>query len=121
MVVVIIGKSDNYRQATRAGSGCNPGDPPADKDPLKAENPRLYSNMVFFGEFKNTGVHSPCVAKFSFLLPKSCSFNHLVPKNKSLMRIMLIVHRYLQNLEWMSPNVVGQLHHSLTLTHNYSL
>ena len=32
----ILGKSDNYRQATQA----NPGDPPADKDPLKAANPK---------------------------------------------------------------------------------
>ena len=26
-----LGNSDNYRQATWVGFGCNPGDPPADK------------------------------------------------------------------------------------------
>ena len=35
---VILGKSDNYRQATRAA---NLRDPLADKDPLKAENPKI--------------------------------------------------------------------------------
>ena len=34
---VILGKSDNCRQATQA----NPDDQPADKDPLKAENPKI--------------------------------------------------------------------------------
>ena len=33
---IILGISDNYRQATQA----NLGDPPADKDPVKAENPK---------------------------------------------------------------------------------
>ena len=31
---ITLGKSDNYIQA-------NPGDPPADKDSLKAENPKI--------------------------------------------------------------------------------
>ena len=30
-----------YRQATWVGLGCNPGDPPADKDSLKAEHPKI--------------------------------------------------------------------------------
>ena len=31
---------DNYRQATWVGLGGNTGDPPADKGPLKADNPK---------------------------------------------------------------------------------
>ena len=37
--VIILSKSNSYRQATWAGLGFNPGDPTADKDPLKSENP----------------------------------------------------------------------------------
>ena len=38
---IILGKSDNYSQVTWAGLGCNSGNPSADKDPLKAENPKI--------------------------------------------------------------------------------
>ena len=37
----ILGKSDNYRHATQV----NPGDPLADKDPLKAENPKIPATL----------------------------------------------------------------------------
>ena len=40
-MLVLLGKLDNYRQATLVGLDCYSGDPPADKDPLKAENPKI--------------------------------------------------------------------------------
>ena len=40
-IINVLGKSDNNKHATWTGSGCNTGDPPADKDPLKAENPKI--------------------------------------------------------------------------------
>ena len=44
---IILGKSDNYRQATWTGLACNPGDPSADKDPFKAENPKITFKFNF--------------------------------------------------------------------------
>ena len=36
-VIIILGGSDSYRDAIQA----NPDDPPADNDPVKAENPNI--------------------------------------------------------------------------------
>ena len=43
--MVILGKLDNYREATRAGLGGNPGDKSADKDPSKAKNPQITASF----------------------------------------------------------------------------
>ena len=40
ITVITLDKSENYRQATQA----NPDDLLADKDPLKAENPKTTAN-----------------------------------------------------------------------------
>ena len=42
---VIRGKLDNFRQVTLAGFGRSPGDPLADKKPLKAETPKIIAKL----------------------------------------------------------------------------
>ena len=39
-----LGKSDQYNQAIEA----NQGDPPTERDPLKADNPKITTKHVYY-------------------------------------------------------------------------